>query len=97
MNDHAAAVAALNNLALAVAEAGDTELAIELTCTGLDRAVALGDRHREAALRNRHADLLRAAGRVQEAMVELKAAVGIFAEVGEEGKLEPEIWKLLEW
>jgi hypothetical protein len=27
-------------------------------------------------------------------MAELKTAVAIFAEVGEEGKLEPEIWKL---
>ena len=97
MDDHAAATAALNNLALAVADAGDTERAIELTCRGLGRAVALGDRHREAALRNRHADLLRSAGRVEDAMVELKAAVAIFAEVGEEGKLEPEIWKLSEW
>ena len=30
-------------------------------------------------------------------MTELKQAVAIFAEVGEEGKLEPEIWKLVEW
>jgi hypothetical protein len=59
--------------------------------------VALGDRHREAALRNHLADLLHAAGRGEEAMAELKAAVTIFAEVGEEGKLEPEIWKLSEW
>ena len=59
-------------------------------------ATAVG-RHREAALRNRHADLLHAAGREDEAMRELKAAVTLFAEVGEQGKLEPEIWKLVEW
>ena len=59
--------------------------------------VALGDRHREAALRNSLADLLRAAGRTDDSMAELKQAVAIFAEVGEEGKLEPEIWKLVEW
>ena len=58
---------------------------------------SVGDRHREAALHNRLADLLHAAGREEEAMAELKAAVAIFAEVGEQGKLEPEIWKLSEW
>jgi hypothetical protein len=30
-------------------------------------------------------------------MAELKTAVAIFAEVGEQGKLEPEIWKLSAW
>jgi DNA-binding SARP family transcriptional activator len=95
--DDAAAAAALNNLALAVAGAGETERAIELTRAGLARAGAVGDRHREAALRNRHADLLHAAGRGEEAMAELKEAVALFAEVGEAGKLEPEIWKLSEW
>jgi tetratricopeptide (TPR) repeat protein len=95
--DDAAAAAALNNLALAVAGAGETERAIELTRAGLERAGAVGDRHREAALRNRHADLLHAAGRREEAMAELKQAVALFAEVGEPGKLEPEIWKLSEW
>ena len=96
-HDDAAEAAALNNLALAVAAAGDTDRAIELTRAGIARTVALGDRHREAALRNRHADLLHAAGRGDEAMEELKRAVVIFAEVGEQGKLEPEIWKLSEW
>jgi hypothetical protein len=54
-------------------------------------------RHCEAALRNRHADLLCAPGRREDAMAELKEAVALFAEVGEAGKLEPEIWKLSEW
>ena len=85
-SDPAAEAAALNNLALAVAAAGETERAIELTRAGLARAVELGDRHREAALRNRLADLLHAAGRDDEAMAELKAAVAIFAEVGEAGE-----------
>jgi DNA-binding SARP family transcriptional activator len=96
-DDHAAEAAALNNLALAVAAAGEPERAVELTRAGLARVEALGDRHHEAALRNRLADLLHAAGRDEEAMPELKAAVALFAEVGEEGKLEPEIWKLSEW
>jgi hypothetical protein len=30
-------------------------------------------------------------------MAELEQAVALFAEVGEPGKLEPEIWKLSEW
>ena len=30
-------------------------------------------------------------------MEELKHAVMLFAEIGEEGRLEPEIWKLTGW
>jgi hypothetical protein len=30
-------------------------------------------------------------------MVHLKATVRIFAEVGESGEPQPEIWKLVEW
>ena len=56
-----------------------------------------GDRHREAALRNNLADLLRATDRPEESMEELKLAVALFAEIGEEGRLEPEIWKLTDW
>jgi hypothetical protein len=33
----------------------------------------------------------------EESMQELKLAVSLFAEVGEEGRLEPEIWKRSEW
>ncbi len=80
-----------------MAATGDTTRAIELTHAGIELTVTVGDRHREAALRNNLADLLHAAGRRDEAMAELKKAVAIFAEVGEEGKLEPEIWKLSEW
>ncbi len=32
-----------------------------------------------------------------DAMAELKLAVALFAEIGEEGRLEPEIWKLTGW
>ena len=52
---------------------------------------------REAALANNTADLLHAAGRHDEAMVLLKEAVALFAEIGDEGEMEPEIWKLREW
>lgn len=95
--DRGAEAAALNNLALAVRASGDPERAIELTTAALDLCVIQGDRHREAALRNNLADLLRATGRQDEAMNELKRAVALFAEIGEEGRLEPEIWKLTGW
>ena len=58
---------------------------------------AVGDRHREAALLNNAADLLHAAGQHDEAIERLKSAVAIFAEIGEEGAMEPEIWKLVDW
>ena len=76
---------------------GDADRAIELTAAALELCVRQGDRHREAALRNNLADLLRSDGRDAEAIEELKRAVAIFAEIGEPGKLEPEIWKLSEW
>jgi tetratricopeptide (TPR) repeat protein len=98
--DPSAQVAALNNLALARRAAGgpeNLEAARELTEAALAACVAQGDRHREAALRNNLADVLHELGRAEEAMAELKQAVAIFAEVGEQGRLEPEIWKLVEW
>jgi hypothetical protein len=48
-------------------------------------------------LHNNLADLLHAAGRQEESMEHLKRAVEIFAEVGERGELQPEIWELVEW
>ena len=57
-----------------------------------------GDRHHEAALYNHRADLLHRAGREEEAMASLKAAVTIYAEIGlESGDWQPEVWKLTEW
>ncbi len=92
-------VATLNNLALARRAQGDLPAAVDLTTQALDVCVALGDRHREAALLNNLADLLHAAGREEESMARLKAAVGIFAEVGaqEQDPLRPEVWKLSRW
>jgi len=52
--------------------------------------VMQGDRHREAALRNNLADLLRETGRQDEAMDELKHAVVLFADHGE-ARVEPKI------
>jgi tetratricopeptide (TPR) repeat protein len=97
LGDPAARIAALNNLALAYANGGELGPALERAEAALALCVALGDRHREAALHNNLADLLHAAGRREESMTHLKRAVEIFAEVGEEGELQPEIWKLVEW
>jgi tetratricopeptide (TPR) repeat protein len=89
--------AARNNLALAHRAAGRLEPAILLTTGALELVSAQGDRHREAALHNNLADLFHAAGRADEAMDHLKQAVAIFAEVGEPGRLQPEIWRLVDW
>lgn len=91
-------IAALNSLALVHADLGDRDRAIELTREALVLCERQGDRHRQAALENNLADLLRAEGRQDEAMEHLKRAVAIFAEVGgQPGELQPEIWKLIEW
>ena len=69
-----------------------------LITEALQRCERQGDRHRQAALENNLADLLRQAGRRDEAMEHLKRAVAIFADVGgRPGEFEPEIWKLVEW
>jgi DNA-binding SARP family transcriptional activator len=95
--DPSARVAALNNLALAHRATGEVDQAIAHTEAALELCARQGDRHREAALHNNLADLLHLAGRHDEAMDHLKRAVAIFAEVGEPGALEPEIWKLVSW
>jgi DNA-binding SARP family transcriptional activator len=95
--DPSARVAALNNLALAHRATGQLDQAIAYTRTALELCARQGDRHREAALHNNLADLLHLDGQPAEAMDHLKRAVAIFAEVGEPGTLEPEIWKLVSW
>src|SRR5215218_491966 len=95
--DPSARVAALNNLALAHRATGQLDQAIAYTRTALELCARQGDRHREAALHNNLADLLHLDGQHAEAMDHLKRAVAIFAEVGEPGTLEPEIWKLGSW
>jgi len=91
-------VAARHALALVEARSGDRASAIQLAERALADGRQLGDRHVEAALENTLADLLHDAGRPAESMAHLKRAVAIFAEVGGTGqRLEPEIWKLVEW
>jgi tetratricopeptide (TPR) repeat protein len=95
--DPSARVAALNNLALAHRATGEIDQAIHYTEAALELCARQGDRHRQAALHNNLADLLHLDGQRDQAMTHLKQAVAIFAEVGEPGTLEPEIWKLVAW
>ena len=91
-------IAALNNLALAQADLGDTQAALETISRAIDESLLLGDRHLEAALRSNYADILRAAGDTEAAIQQLKQAAVIFAEIGQSAEnWEPEIWKLVEW
>lgn len=90
--------AVLNNLALSLAAAGDVPSAIDRAKEALDQAVRSGDRHRIAALHDTLADMFHAGGDEEAAMGELKQAVAMFAEVGEDpGSYEPEVWLLKEW
>jgi DNA-binding SARP family transcriptional activator len=95
--DPSARVAALNNLALAHRATGEVDQAVAYTRIALELCTRQGDRHREAALHNNLADLLHLGGHHAEAMDHLKQAVALFAEIGEPGTLEPEIWKLVSW
>jgi DNA-binding SARP family transcriptional activator len=97
-HDPGVLTAALNSLALAYADAGNPDSAISLVEEALAQAVRMGDRHREAALRNTLADLHHASGDDEQAMIQLKQAVMIFAEIGSriEGE-NAEIWMLREW
>ncbi|MDP9245369.1 MAG: tetratricopeptide repeat protein, partial [Chloroflexota bacterium] len=97
LGDPEALVAALNNLALALKDAGDLERARALTERALTECEALGDRHRTAALENNLADILRAQGDKAASMRHLKRAVRLFSEIGEPGTSEPEKWKLVAW
>jgi len=97
LGDSDAKVAAINNLALAHESGGEPEEALKFAELALRLCVASGDRHREAALHNNLADLLHASGREEESMTHLKRAVELFAEIGERGELQPEVWKLVEW
>ena len=98
LSDPSVRIAALNNLALDHANAGELTEAEALTREALELCLVQGDRHHEAALRNNLADLLHRAGRSDVAMEELKRAVTAFATIGSEGEaLYPGVWSLVEW
>lgn len=93
-----AQIAAMNNLARVYLELDRLEEAIDINEQALKLCIQIGDRHREAALRNNLADLFHAAGDKEQAMAYLKQAVKIFSEIGvDAGGMNPEIWKLVEW
>lgn len=91
-------IAALNNLALAQADQDEYPQAIATLQEALEACLTLGDRHQEAALRNNLADILRTSHQEEAAISQLKQAVAIFADIGQNVvDWEPEIWKLAEW
>lgn len=91
-------IAAMNTLALVCADAGDRVRAIELTQDALRLCERQGDLHHQAALENNLADLFHADGQADEAMIHLKRAVTLFADIGgRPGDLRPEIWTMVEW
>jgi tetratricopeptide (TPR) repeat protein len=83
---------------LTQADQGQHHQAIDTIKAALTECISLGDRHLEAAIRNNYADLLRASGQDKAAIAQLKRAVAIFAEIGQNVEdWEPEIWKLMDW
>lgn len=91
-------VAARNGLALVEAASGNPDAAIDLLAEALAACRRTGETHLEAAIENNLADQLHAVGRGEEAMVHLKRAVTLFAEIdGLPGPHEPGIWKLVAW
>lgn len=91
-------IAALNNLALVEATLHQPQAAHDRLQSALHLCLTYGDRHWEAALRNNLADRLHQLGDKEAAMTQLKQAVAIYAEIGQEtGEWQPEIWKLTEW
>ena len=91
-------MAAANGLARVERMAGDLVGAQALLEEALTVCVAMGDRHREAALRDQLANVLHGLGRHDDAMEELKRAVAIFADIGVEGgSIQTEVWRLSEW
>jgi tetratricopeptide (TPR) repeat protein len=91
-------VAALNNLALTLADDGQFEQSQQLFEDALKLCIRQQDRHHEAALQNHLADLFHTMKQPEAAMAHLKRAVALFAQIGVEGgAMRPEIWKLAEW
>ncbi|MFN2137729.1 MAG: hypothetical protein ACK2UK_17350, partial [Candidatus Promineifilaceae bacterium] len=76
----------------------DAGLETDFTEQALELNERYGDRHWEAAIRNNLADVYHALGVEAEAMAQLKAAITILSEIGQEaGDWQPEIWKLSAW
>jgi len=98
LDEPAARVAALNNLALAMANRSDLEEALRLEEEALKLSEAIGDRHRSAAIHSNLADMLHQAGDEEASREHLTQSATLFAEVAMvSGSYEPEIWKLVDW
>jgi DNA-binding SARP family transcriptional activator len=93
VDDPETPLAALNNLALALA-ATDRSRAIALAERALALCLARDDRHRAAALHNTLADLRHAGGEREAARAHLREAVALFAAIGHD---QPAIWMFTEW
>ena len=96
--DPTASIAALTALALALSADGSVDEGVATATAAVDACRRIGDRHLEAAVENHLADMLHEAGRSDEAMVHLKRAVALFAEIGEVAlERDPGIWTLAAW
>jgi tetratricopeptide (TPR) repeat protein len=96
--DPTAAIAATTALAIALADAGELDPALEAGTHAIEECRRIGDRHLEAAVENHMADLLHEGGREPDAMQHLKRAVALFAEIGDAGpERDPGIWALAAW
>jgi len=91
-------VAAANGLARVERAEGDLTNALALLTHAVEVCASIGDRHREAALRDHLAQVLHELGSHDQAMDELKRAVAIFSDIGvEDGSIRTEVWRLSEW
>jgi DNA-binding SARP family transcriptional activator/tetratricopeptide (TPR) repeat protein len=96
--DPTAAIAATTALAVALAADEEVDAAVEAASVAIESCRRIGDRHLEAAVENHLADLLHGAGREPAAMIHLKRAVALFAEIGDAApEPDPGIWALAAW
>lgn len=91
-----ARIAALNNKAHLLADAGELDEAVEMVTEAVAIADRAGYRHHQAALLNHLADLHHQSGREEEAENSLTQAVTLFADIAS-GDWEPELWLLRQW
>ena len=91
-------MAPLNNLATLAQEEGDPEAALEHLEEALHLSITVGDRHREAAILDVLAGVLRALRRTAESEDRQRQAMERFADVeAATGQRLPEIWLLRRW
>lgn len=90
-------MAALNGLSLVRSAKGEIEGALEPARQALVLAREIGDRHRQAALHDRLADIHHMAGRPVESDAASTEAAGLFASINGVERWEPEIWLFDRW